>query len=89
MCGVVTYEHKGDGSIGCTMALVPAPSCVLRLGGQHQGVMLYPREQVTRITTDAPSSNRNLAFPGTRRGVGIGKKGKGSLPVGVGCTWSL
>jgi hypothetical protein len=65
VCGIVTYERKADGSFGCSLALLPAPSCQLRTGSAAQGVLLYPREQVTRLTTDPPTSNRRLVFPGT------------------------
>lgn len=64
MCGIVTYERKADGSFGCTLALLPAPSCQLRVGSAEEGVLLYPREQMTRLTTDPPTSNRRLVFPG-------------------------
>ena len=69
MCGIVTYEQHPAGGFGCTMSLLPAPSCSLRQGTAQQGVLLYPRDQVTRLTTDAPSTNRKLVFPGKRSGV--------------------
>ena len=69
-CGIVTYEAlTSPAGFGCTLSLVPAPTCVLVAGRADQGVLLYPREEITRLTTDAPTSNRKLVFPGERSGV--------------------
>ena len=71
-CGIVTYQQLADGQFGCTMSLVPAATCNLQPSSSHplaHGVLLFPREQSTRLTMDKPSTNRKLVFNGTRSGV--------------------
>jgi hypothetical protein len=68
LCGIVTYEAENT-TFGCTMALVPAASCALQKGAANQGVLLFPRDELTRLSTDAPSKNRKLVFPGHGSGI--------------------
>ena len=77
-CGIVTYQRL-DGQFGCTLSLVPAATCDLQPSTNTHvhgtaspadfGVLLFPREQSTRITTDKPSTKRTLVFNGTMSGV--------------------
>jgi hypothetical protein len=68
-CGIVTYQLLADGRFGCTMSLVPAATCNLQPSSSAHGVLLFPREQSTRLTTDKASTTRTLVFNGTRSGV--------------------
>jgi hypothetical protein len=70
LCGIITYEAENT-TFGCTMSLVPAASCVLRQGAANQGVLLFPRDELTRLSTDAPSKNRILVFHGQGSGIVI------------------
>ena len=70
-CGIVTYEQIADDRFGCTLSLVPAATCNLQPSSSVHGVLLFPRDQSTRLTTDTQSTNRRLVFNGTRSGVVI------------------